>query len=37
MEPHPLYNFEIQKYYQREAKLNIFYSRNNLPKIMNRA
>ena len=37
MEPHPLYNFEIQKYYQREAKLNIFYSRNNLPKIMNGA
>ena len=37
MEPHPLYNFEIQKHYQREAKLNIFYSRNNLPKIMNGA
>ena len=26
-------NFEIQKYYQNEPKLNGVYSRNNLPKI----
>ena len=28
----PLTNFEIQKYYQNEPKLNIAYSRNNLSK-----
>ena len=33
MPPHSLTNFEIQKYYQDEPKLNGFYSRNNLPKI----
>ena len=33
MPPHPLTNFEIQKYYQNEPKLNGVYSRNNLPKI----
>ena len=33
MPPHPLTNFEIQKYYQNEPKFNGFYSRNNLPKI----
>ena len=33
MPPHPLNNFEIQKYYQNEAKLNGVYSRNNFPKI----
>ena len=33
MPPHPLINFEIQKYYQNEPKLNGVYSRNNLPKI----
>ena len=32
MPPHPLTNFEIQKYYQ-----NGVYSRNNLPKIKNGA
>ena len=30
---HLLTNFEIQKYYQNEPKLNSIYSRNNLPKI----
>ena len=29
--PHPLTNFEIQRYYQNEPKFNAFYSRNNLP------
>ena len=24
MPPHPLTNFEIQKYYQNEPKLNVF-------------
>ena len=33
MLPHPLTNFEIQKYYQNESKFNGVYSRNNLPKI----
>ena len=33
MPPHPLTNFEIQKYYQKEPKFNGVYSRNNLPKI----
>ena len=33
MPPHPLTNFEIQKYYQIELKFNDVYSRNNLPKI----
>ena len=31
--PHPLTNFEIQKYYQNEPKFNGVYSRNNLSKI----
>ena len=30
--PHPLTNFEIQKYYQNEARFNRVYSRDNLPK-----
>ena len=30
--PHPLTNFEIQKYYQNEPIFNGVYSRNNLPK-----
>ena len=30
---HTLTNFEIQKYYQNEAKFNCVYSRNNLCKI----
>ena len=33
MPPHSLTNFEIQKYYQNEPKLNGVYSRNSLPKI----
>ena len=41
MPPHPLTNFEIQKYYQNDAQLssknepkfNGVYSRSNLPKI----
>ena len=32
MLPHPLTNFEIQKYYQNEPRFNGVYSRNNLPK-----
>ena len=35
MPPHPLTNFEIQKYYQNESKFNSVFSRNNLPKIKN--
>ena len=31
MPPHPLINFEIQKYYQSEPRFNGVYSRNNLP------
>ena len=31
MPPHPLTNFEIQKYYQNERKFNGVFSRNNLP------
>ena len=31
--PHPLTNFEIQKFYQNEPRFNGVYSRNNLPKI----
>ena len=33
MLPHPLTNFEIQKYYQNKPKFNSVYSRNNLPKL----
>ena len=33
MQPHPLTNFQIQKYYQNEPKFNGACSRNNLPKI----
>ena len=32
MSLHPLNNFEIQKYYQNEPKLNGVYSRNSFPK-----
>ena len=35
MLPHPLTNFETQKYYQNEPEFNGVYSRNNLPKIKN--
>ena len=30
MPPHPLTNFEIQKYYKNEPKFNDAFSRNNL-------
>ena len=29
--PHPLTNFEIQKYYQNEPRFNWIHSRDNLP------
>ena len=32
MPPHPLKNFEIQRYYQNEPRFNGVYSRNNLAK-----
>ena len=35
MLPHPLTNFEIQKYYQNQPRFNGVYSRNNLPKKIN--
>ena len=31
--PHPLTNFEIQKYYENESKFNGVYCGDNLPKI----
>ena len=31
MPPHPLTNFEIQKYYQNERRFNVVYYRDNLP------
>ena len=35
--PYPLISFKIQKYYQNQPKFNLVYSRNNLPKINDRA
>ena len=32
MPPHPLANFEIQKYYKNEPRFNGVFSRNSLPK-----
>ena len=32
MLPHPLTNFEIQKYYENKPRSNGVFSRNNLPK-----
>ena len=32
MPPHPLTNFEVQKYYQDESRFNGVFSINNLPK-----
>ena len=32
MLPHPITNFEIQRYYQNEPKFHDVYSKNNLPK-----
>ena len=37
MLPHPLTNFEIQKYYQNKTKFNYVYSNSNLPKIKDEA
>ena len=37
MPPHPLTNFEIQKYYQNEPKFSGVYSKDNLQKIKDRA
>ena len=37
MLPDPLTNFEVQKYYQNEPKLNGVYLRNNFPRIMDEA
>ena len=36
MPPHPLKNFEVQKYYQNESKFNGVCSKKNLPKIKDR-
>ena len=33
MQPHPLTNFEIMKYYENESRFNGVYSRDNLSKI----
>ena len=35
MPPHPLTNFEIQKYYQNEPRFNGVFSRDSLPNKMN--
>ena len=32
MPPHPLTNFELEKYYENEPRFNGVFSRNNLPK-----
>ena len=37
MPPYPLTKFETQKCYQNELKFNVVYSRDNLPKIKERA
>ena len=37
MSPRPLTNFEIKTYYQKELVFTGVYSRNNLPKIKDRA
>ena len=37
MPPHPLTNFEIQKYYQNQTRFNGVCSRDNLPEIKDRA
>ena len=34
MPPHPLTNFEIQKYYQNEPRFNGVFLRDNLPNII---
>ena len=35
MPPHPLTNFETQKYHQNKPKFNGVYSRDNLPNKIN--
>ena len=35
MRPHPLTNFEIQKYYDNEPRFNGVFSRDDLPKKIN--
>ena len=37
MSPHPLTNFQIQKYYQNDPRFNVVYSRDNLQKIKDEA
>ena len=37
MSPHPLTNFEIQRYYQNESRFNGVYSRDNITKIKGEA
>ena len=37
MPPHPLTNFQIQKYNQNYPKSNCVYSKNNLPNIKEEA
>ena len=37
MLPHPLTNYEIQRYYQIDTKFNDDYLRRNLPKMEDRA
>ena len=37
MPPHPLTNFDIKSYYQNEPRSNGVYSKDNLPKIKDRA
>ena len=37
MLPHPLTNFEIQKYYKNEPRFNGVFSPDNLPKIKDEA
>ena len=32
MSPHPLINFELEKYYENEPRFDRVFSRNNLPK-----
>ena len=35
MPPHPLTNFEMQKYYKNEPRFSGLFPRNNLPKKIN--
>ena len=31
MQPHPLTNFEVMKYYENESRFNVVYFRDDLP------